>query len=351
MKKIVIGTTILLIIIIGLIDYFVLVSNNPFFKKSADITAEISKEVVPQKPENKEVSLIAVGDIMLSRGVAVKMAKNGTDYPFLKVGDYLKTGNIVFANLETPISEGRAILPGEMYFRTEPGLEKQLKANNFSILSLANNHTGNFGTKGLEQTFKYLNEAGIKYVGAGENANEANAPIIIESNGLKFAFLAYTDIDFTPAEYGATDESAGVAFMDKEKMATAIIEAKKQADFVIVSMHAGNEYQTLPSDKQIEYAHLAIDSGAELVIGHHPHVVEPIEKYNGKYIFYSLGNFIFDQMWSMPTREGVIEKITFDKAGVKSLETKVVRIDDYAQPNIIESPEADSVLKILNDQI
>jgi poly-gamma-glutamate synthesis protein (capsule biosynthesis protein) len=283
--------------------------------------------------------------------VAVKMAKNGTDYPFLKISDYLKTGDIVFGNLETPISEGRKILPGEMFFRSEPGMEKQLKAVNFSILSLANNHTGNFGTEGLEQTFKYLSEGGIKYVGAGENTDEANAPMYIESNGLKFAFLAYVDIDFTPKEYGATDKSAGLAFMNKEKMATAIAEAKKQADFVIVSMHWGNEYQTKPSDKQIEYAHLAIDSGAELVIGHHPHVVEPIEKYNGKYIFYSLGNFVFDQMWSTATREGVIEKIIFDKNGVKSLETKVVRIDDYAQPNIIESPESDNVIKILNTKI
>jgi len=100
----------------------------------------------------------------------------------------LKTGDIVFANLENPIAEGRTIKPGEMFFRADPNLVSELKDNNFSILSLANNHSGNFGTDGLKQTFQYLNEAGIKYVGAGENYEVANSPVFLKKNGLTFAF-------------------------------------------------------------------------------------------------------------------------------------------------------------------
>lgn len=309
-------------------------------KFSAQLIEGSLPEVLP-----KEVSLIAVGDVMFSRGVAKKIEKNGEDYPFSGVKDYLKTGDIVFANLETPITEGRAIKPGEMFFRTEPSLAQKLKDNNFSIVSLANNHTGNFGAHGLEQTFRYLGEAGIKYAGAGENANEANTPIIIKVNDFNFAFLAYDDIDFTPAEYGATEKRPGIAFFYKDKMAGAIAIAKNQADFVIVSMHFGNEYQDLPSEKQKELAHFAVDSGADLIIGHHPHVVQPVEEYKGKYIFYSLGNFIFDQMWSTETRQGIAVKIIFDKSGIKIQELKPFLISDYCQPNFINGEEGAKVLE------
>ncbi|MFA5368791.1 MAG: CapA family protein [Candidatus Paceibacterota bacterium] len=298
-------------------------------------------------PKASEVSLIAVGDIMLTRGVKTKIVKNGSDYPFLKIKDYLKSGDIVFGNLETPIASGRAILPGEMLFRSDPGLEKQLKESNFSILSLANNHTGNFGTFGFEQTFKYLNEVGIKYVGAGQNKQEAYSPVWLKVNGITFAFLAYDDIDFTPATYEASDQSAGIAFMHQANLEEAITSAKKQADFVIVSMHSGDEYKDFPNQEQIDFAHAAIDFGAELVIGHHPHVIEPIEQYKGKYIFYSLGNFIFDQMWSLGTREGIATKITFDKNGIIKIENSAILIEDYCQPKIITGLEAENIFKRL----
>lgn len=353
MKKILVFSLIILVIFAIFAVWFKWDYLNSFLFSRNNLVANLVMNQAPeQKLKAKEAILIAVGDIMLTRGVAIKIAKNGSEYPFLQVKDYLKTGDIVFGNLETPISPGRAIKPGEMLFRSDPGLEKELKASNFSILSLANNHTENFGDYGLEQTFKYLDEAGIKYVGAGENISQAYSSAIMEVNGLKFAFLAYDDIDFTPASYQADEDSAGIAFMNKEKMIFAIAEAKKQADFVIVSMHSGIEYQTEASDKQKEFARLAIDSGAEMVIGHHPHVVEPIEKYNGKYIFYSLGNFIFDQMWSLPTRQGAIVKIVFGEAGVKSVETQATLIEDYCQPRITADEEAQDVLNILaNDKI
>jgi len=148
------------------------------------------KKKLPIKKE--EVSLIAVGDISYSRGVErIVKKQNDINYPFLKIGDYLKNADLVFGNLETPITEGREINDFEMIFRSNPLTEKALKLNNFSILSLANNHTPNFGEKGLKDTFFYLEKEGIKYVGAGENEKTAYQPVYIEKKGIKFAFLAY----------------------------------------------------------------------------------------------------------------------------------------------------------------
>ncbi|MDD5569291.1 MAG: CapA family protein, partial [Candidatus Pacebacteria bacterium] len=141
---------------------------------------------------------------------------------------------------------------------------------------------------------------------------------------------------------------AGIAFLDKEKMAAAVAEAKKQADIVIVSMHAGTEYIYTPMEEQTSFARAAIDAGADMVIGHHPHVVQQMEKYNGKYIFYSLGNFIFDQMWSLPTRQGIALKIVFTKQGVKNIEIAPVLIDDYCQPHILDYGSAKDILARLD---
>ena len=283
------------------------------------------KEALLQRQE--EVSLIAVGDVMLSRDVARKMKTyQDIHHPFLKTRDYLKTADLVFGNLESPITEGREIGSYEMIFRANPGVEKALKEAGFSILSLANNHTFNFGYDGLEDTFNYLNQAGIKYVGAGKNKEEAYRPLYIEEKGIKFAFLAYTDLSFIPY----------IAVMDIEQMAEAVRQAKQQADFVIVSMHAGNEYAEGPNQSQINFAHAAIDAGAELVIGHHPHVIQKIEEYKSKYIFYSLGNFVFDQMWSQKTREGLMVKIFFNKDSVIKIDYSSVLIEDYCQPRIVE---------------
>jgi poly-gamma-glutamate synthesis protein (capsule biosynthesis protein) len=309
--------------------------------------SETESEVKKEPPKLEEVSLMAVGDVMLSRNVAKKMKAHGNDYPFLETAEYLKTGDIVFGNLETPITSGREIQTGEMIFRADPGVEKALAEANFSILSLANNHTPNFGEKGLKDTFKYLNQAGIKFAGAGENVEEANSPVYLEQRGLKFAFLAYNSPDVVPKSYFAGENHAGTAPMDIEKMTEAVKKAKENSDFVIVSMHAGNEYVQKPNQFQINFAHAAIDAGAELVIGHHPHVLETVEKYNGKYIFYSLGNFVFDQMWSEATREGVIVKITFNKNGVIKTEFVPTLIEDYCQPKILEGKDAEKILEFL----
>ena len=305
------------------------------------------KKELPQT--NEEVSLIAVGDISYSRAVQrIVKAKNNIDYPFLKISDYLNSADLVFGNLETPITPGREIADFEMIFRSNPGTEHALKKASFSILSLANNHTPNFGEKGLKNTFDYLTAAGIKYVGAGNNEQEAHQPIYIEKNGLNFAFLAYNDNDVVPASYEASGDGAGTAFMRAEKMIPAVKQAKQIADFVIVSMHSGIEYADQPNDSQTNFAQAAIDAGADLVIGHHPHVVQTLEKYNGKFIFYSLGNFVFDQPWSEETKESLAIKIYFVQDKITKISLLPAFMENLAQPRIANQSEAEKILKRLD---
>lgn len=297
---------------------------------------------------NEGVSLVAVGDISYSRGVErIVRKQNDINYPFLKIQDYLKSADLVFGNLETPITQGSEIPDFEMIFRSNPGTEQALKQAGFSILSLANNHTPNFGEKGLKDTFVYLENTGIKYVGAGQNEQEAYQPVYIEKKGIKFAFLAYNDTDVVSAYYEATANRAGTAFMRIDKMAEAVKGAKQKADFVIVSVHSGTEYADKPNNSQINFAHTAVDAGADLVIGHHPHVVQTMEKYKGKYIFYSLGNFVFDQPQSQATKEGLAIKIYFTKDRIKKISLLPVVMENLAQPRVADKNEADVILQRL----
>jgi len=342
------------IILLELGIYFHL--HSPKNQKSLTNSLQSNKEELLSSPaknqkspeQKEEISLVAVGDISYSRGVERTIKKqNDINYPFLKIKDYLKNADLVFGNLETPITPGREILDGEMIFRSNPGTEQALKEANFSILSLANNHTPNFGEQGLKDTFTYLQNADIKYVGAGENEEEAYRPVYIEKGGIKFAFLGYSDAGLVPILYEAGDNHAGTAFMRSDKMVKAIKEAKQKANFIIISMHAGKEYTDEPNNLQINFAHLAIDSGADLVIGHHPHTVQTMEKYKDKYIFYSLGNFVFDQMWSPETKEGLILKIYFKKDGIDRISLFPVIMKNLAQPEIADGKMAKEILEKL----
>jgi poly-gamma-glutamate capsule biosynthesis protein CapA/YwtB (metallophosphatase superfamily) len=287
-----------------------------------------------------EVCLMAVGDMMLSRYVDRKMQRlKDFQYPFAMTQDLLRRADLVFGNLECPITPGRTINNLEMVFRADPAVAKALKEAGFTIVSLANNHTLNFGPKGLTDTLRYLQEAEVKTVGAGENLAAARAPVYLERKGQKFAFLAYQF-----ARYQTPEDSPGVAGMDLEEMLQDVQEARSQADFVIVSMHAGGEYAANPNLMQVTFAHAAIDAGADLVLGHHPHVVQKIEEYNQKFIFYSLGNFIFDQK-DQKAREGLMAKVIFAGKEIKSLEAIPVVIKGWTTPEIAEGPKAAEILK------
>lgn len=330
-----------------------------FNKKTPEINSVISPTPLSK---NNEVSMLFLGDMMLSRGVAYQISKNNDlYYPFYNIRALLRQNDFVFANFESPIIPGRQIHTGEMAFRVDENLAPILKELNFSILSLANNHLLDFGQKGLLNTLKLLAENQIQYIGAGENYQEAHQYKILEKNNIKIAFLAYNDSDVILATNEATEDRPGTAFMDLDALQKDLAEAKKSADFVIVSLHSGTEYKENPNSRQIEFAHAAIDNGANLVVGHHPHVVQPIEKYpktkpeisneasKTGYIFYSLGNCIFDQAWSEETTEGIATQIIFSKNEIKNIKILPLIIENYSQPKIISRIDsAEKFQKIIN---
>lgn len=340
--------------ILGGLSWSLVLFDKYFEKKSDDLLVETQNKTPDNTIEKlpsalEEVSFIAVGDISFSRGIE-RVLKNKKDknYPFANVKDVLQKADFCFGNLETPITSGREIQDGEMIFRSDPGTEKILADANFKILSLANNHTMNFGQAGINDTFGYLSKSNIQYAGAGKNIDEALNPKIIETKGMKIAFLAFNDSDVVPKSYYATGKQAGTAPMDIVKMKQAVKIAKSHADFAVVSMHSGKEYVNEPNESQIDFAHNAIDAGADIVIGHHPHVVQSLEKYKGKYIFYSLGNFIFDQSWSEPTKEAIMLKISLSKTGLKNIIVLPVYTEKYAQPQIELGKHGDEIVKKLN---
>lgn len=343
----------ILIIIFGCV--FILKTNNSFkitnYSQVQDfvkeIPAEIEKtEVKPKEKENSEIKMTAVGDIMLSRAVEQKMIEyNDYEYPFLKTAEITNKADIIFGNLETTIIEGRVIKSEEMIFRTDPRSIGGLKLAGFNVLSIANNHIMNFGKAGLESTIKILDENNISHIGAGIGKEEIYKPVIKNIKGTAFAFLGFTyNSDQRRLPNG---DVYGVANMEIEKMKENVRKAKLENDIVIVSMHAGTEYKTSSSSFQENFARSAIDAGARLVIGSHPHVVQNVEKYNDGYIIYSLGNFVFDQMWSNETRLGAIAEIDFKGKKIDSINFIPIKIYDYSQPQIIEGEEREMILERL----
>lgn len=285
-------------------------------------------------PEEERVKLLFVGDIMPSRYVAKAMYEHGYDYPFASTTDIIKDADIAFANLESPILDGRAVRAHEMRFRTDVKFTPALARAGFDIVTLANNHARDQGEKGLQETLRVLQEEHIATVGAG-TTSLAYTPTYLSAKGLVIAFVAQNDRTPVPSSTCANDTTIGTACFDIQKLQHSIVEAKSHADFVVFTMHAGDEYVPEPNALQVSYAHAAIDAGADIVIGHHPHVVESRELYNGKWIYYSLGNFVFDQNWSRETSLGLMLTVNVGKTShtVKQFKHTIVRIDN-AQPKL-----------------
>ena len=330
----------LVIIILGIILFL----GSSFFIEPVSIeTIPPSKETSIVE-EKQPIKIILVGDIMLDRGVKFMIEREGDRdfrFPFLKVVDYLKEADIVFGNLEGVISD-KGIKAGSIYsFRANPKVIEGLSFAGFNVLSLANNHALDYTRAALEDCLAKLSNAEIDYVGAGFNEKEAYLPIIKEVNGstssspAKIAFLAYTNLG--PETWKAAKENSGIAWIneeDLEKIKEDIKLAKEKTDILIISLHTGEEYQKEPTQFQIEFSKMAIEAGADLIVGHHPHIIQKNEKYKNGYIFYSLGNFIFDQSFSEETMRGQIIEVLIKDKKIKEVVTKDIKINNFFQPEI-----------------
>ncbi len=292
-----------------------------------DLTADVSKNGIAPK----EIILLFTGDIMLSRAVGDIMERTGNwDYPFLNIAEFLSSADITFGNLEGPISAG-GVKVGSIYsFRADPRVIQGLKSAGFDVLSIANNHIFDYGSDALIDTIQILEGSGIEPVGGGLNYRLAHEPVIKTADGVKVAYLAYTSL--IPAALGSKEAVPAIAFLDLETAVSDVRAAKVLSDIVIVSVHWGDEYQKFSNEKEQEIGRALIDSGASLVVGHHPHVVQEIEKYNGGFIAYSLGNFVFDQNFSKETMESIILKATVRKNKIAEVVPIKIKINSSFQP-------------------
>lgn len=279
-------------------------------------------------------SLFFAGDIMLDRNVLVNTKKTSNyDYPLAK---FLlpEKFDLRIANLEGPITNNLPYAdPHRMSFTFSPRFLPALK-DNFEILNLANNHTDNFGKKGLTQTREYLATSSIQYFGDPNN-QQTFLSTSTTLNGIKIGLVGYNQL-------------VNIGFDD---VLSEVRSLKSEVNFVVVYPHWGAEYQTeKPTALQVSEAHQLIDAGADLIIGSHSHVIEPIEEYKGKMIFYSLGNFIFDQYFSPETQQGLTVGIylTKDSEGVTA-EYKLwpVQISNSSQVSIANDIVREQILQNL----
>ena len=313
--------------VLGMVVYI----TKPFSSYKQDISPVHIQ--VAQKPEKRVISLNFVGDILAARSVETTMRKTSYDYPFAKITNELADADITFANLETPLigtaTSGKTTVGGTTVFRGDVAFAQALQRAGIDIVSIANNHMKDQGERGVLSTISALDSAGVAHAGAGKNLEEARALTVLERQGVKVGYLAYNDSDVVPPSYHATDVQSGTNIMNTERLREDIEQARSKVDVLIVSMHSGTEYvTTYPNSHQTEFAHAAIDAGADMVIGHHPHVLEPLEIYKGKYIFYSLGNFVFDQPWP-DTKESALIHMSITLSAVHTAGQKKWSIDTY----------------------
>jgi len=267
-----------------------------------------------------KLRLVFGGDVILARGVAAKIAQTGHS-PLKDIAGILRAADIAFVNLESPFSDRPAIVQAEMVFRASPEYARFLADAGVDIVSTANNHVRDCGADGISFTLDLLTRHKIAAIGTGKSEEEAYSGAVIVRGGVRFGFLAYT-YDQSNGNYRDLDPR--IAMLDVRRMQAGVNAMRTKSDVVIVSMHAGAEYVSRPYAGQIEFARAAIDAGAQLVAGHHPHVVQSMEIYKNGLILYSLGNLVFDQR-QPGTQRGLLAEASFQ--GAKLTECRLIPVD------------------------
>jgi poly-gamma-glutamate capsule biosynthesis protein CapA/YwtB (metallophosphatase superfamily) len=271
-----------------------------------------------------ETRLLFGGDVMLSRFVG-KLARDNHDPAFSlrDLAPVLRKADLAFVNLESPFSDRGHVVEEGMVFKAEPEMVEALVEAGIAIVSTANNHARDCGAYGVEYTLDWLASHGIATVGSAKKAEQAHVGTVLERNGVRFGFLAYT-YDQSNGNY--TDVDARIAVMDTARMRRDVQNLLTRADVAVVSMHAGIEYSPTPNAQQKEFAHAAVDAGAQIVVGHHPHVTQPWERYGSGVVFYSLGNLVFDQFQRAETQRGSLAQVIFSGSSLTNVELLPVDI-------------------------
>lgn len=298
---------------------------------------------------NQSVKLILVGDVFLSNmdytkgiGVGSFLLKKGTDIINTETVKALKDSDILFGNLESPLIDNIELVDAGC-FAGSTSFTSILQEYGFDIVSIANNHILEQGNDGFISTMNALTEAQIKYVGVF-NDTKSNIEII-ECKGLKFGFAGFNAIKDIPNP----NLHADLTF---ENVKATLDEMNSfNIDYKLLSFHWGNEYINIPSYDQINLAHSIIDYGADVIIGHHPHIIQPIERYKNGIIIYSLGNFIFDFLFSEVFKIGMKVELKFNKGSKIEYSTSEVRLNEITLNSIQESDQFNKKVEFYNNKM
>ncbi|MGB7810691.1 MAG: CapA family protein [Polyangia bacterium] len=284
----------------------------------------------PAQAEEGTVRIVFVGDIMLDGGPGHVITSGGD--PFAGVASVLQNADITVGNLECAIvKKGHAV--DKPYTFRGPESALPLLKKHLSAVSLANNHSGDWGKTGFSTDLELLREAKLPWFGAGANARAAHEPLVLVANGRRVAFLGYND--FPPRSFEAGTSTPGTAWLIEKDAIRDIKRARKEADIVLLFLHWGEESDEKPAKEQQELARKLIDAGADAIIGGHAHVTQTVEWYKDRPIVYSLGNFVFDYFPDdPPVWKGWLAKLTFGKDERPALDITTVELDPAGIPHL-----------------
>jgi len=310
---------------------------------AANLTAALQTALAPEP----DVKVTAVGDIMLARLLGELIEQGKLEFPFAPVAPHLQNADLTIGNMESALGTLGQPEDKVYTFRAPPEAAQSLALAGFDVVSLANNHALDYGPEALLQGIDLLNAANVAPVGAGADYAAAHQPYLTEINGLKLAVLGYVNVGmegsppyFVTESWTATETTPGVAWANPEEIMADVTAVHDQTDLVIVILHSGLEYVEQPGPEQIAAAYAAIDAGADIVIGHHPHILQGIEYYKDGVIVYSLGNFAFQIDGDPGT---AILNVWLDKDGVHSMELIPALVQESGQPRLATEEEAEPI--------
>lgn len=295
--------------------------------KQVDVSAIEPDEI---KITPQPIRILFGGDMMFDRDIRLVLEKNGDDFVFSELSDFLHTYDFVVANLEGTITKNKSVSvhttaeqPSHFQFTFDPGVASMIAKHNISLVSVANNHTDDFGEKGIYETKQYLQDASVNYFGYSGYEKESSDRV-------------FTKLDITPSlafvGYNQFAENGFSIAIDD------IAYAQNQADIVIVMPHWGAEYLSEAQQPIVDEAHALIDAGADLIIGAHPHVIQQRELYEGKTIYYSLGNFVFDQYFEPIVRKGLLVEVQISNDGALSFTEFNISLDRTGKTMLMDDP-------------
>lgn len=321
--------------------------NQPANGGESGQTGEPTPSAGSSAGSGEPVTLAFVGDVIFASTVETVLKQNGYDYPYQAVKELLAKPDLTVANLETPVGARGKAQSKEYTYLSPPDALPSFAAAGFDLVNLANNHVLDYGETALLDTLTNLDKTGIRHFGAGRNMEEAYQPVIVEQKGMKIAFVGFSRVVPEVSWYAAKGKPGVAGTYDYRVPVEAIKKARDQADFVVVLAHWGTERQDKANSNQRDLSHRYIDAGADLVVGSHPHVLQGFEQYKGKWVAYSLGNFIFTTNGVPQTWETMILEASIGKDRSISLHA-VPLWTKYAKPEPMSETDGKNLFERLS---